>query len=183
MTASASDISSLRSLLGEATRRFDATPRLRDGAPAVIRLGFDGAARWTAEALAELRGATVRRLPKGAVRLGVIKYGLATGAALTVLAAAFVLGRPLLIPGVVVAFYLVESTAAFVFPAFADGDHTPFATSRRLVRESGGLVLVASRMIAIAVSMVLGGFFGRGFVRSWCIGCLAVVLWYERLTR
>ena len=31
----------------------------------------------------------------------------------------------------------------------------------------------------IAVTMLFGGFIGRGFVRSWCRGCVAVVLWYE----
>jgi hypothetical protein len=29
--------------------------------------------------------------------------------------------------------------------------------------------------------MLLGGLAGRGFVRSWCLGCLAVCLWYEDL--
>jgi predicted MPP superfamily phosphohydrolase len=33
----------------------------------------------------------------------------------------------------------------------------------------------------IAASMILGGFLGRGFLRSWCVGCLAILVWYERL--
>jgi len=36
-------------------------------------------------------------------------------------------------------------------------------------------------VLPLAAMMLLGGFVGRGFVRSWCLGCLAVLIWYERL--
>ena len=52
-----------------------------------------------------------------------------------------------------------------------------------LVAAAGGRWAVAGRMFVIALVMLFGGFAGRGFLRSWCIGCLAVVLWYERLRR
>jgi len=31
----------------------------------------------------------------------------------------------------------------------------------------------------IAAEMLFGGLRGRGFARSWCVGCIAVLLWYE----
>ena len=36
-------------------------------------------------------------------------------------------------------------------------------------------------VMPLAAVMLAGGFLGRGFVRSWCLGCLAVCLWYEHL--
>ena len=33
----------------------------------------------------------------------------------------------------------------------------------------------------LAAVMLLGGCIGRGFVRSWCVGCLAICIWYEDL--
>jgi hypothetical protein len=38
-------------------------------------------------------------------------------------------------------------------------------------------------VIPLAAVMLFGGVVGRGFVRSWCLGCLAVVVWYEDLRR
>ena len=35
--------------------------------------------------------------------------------------------------------------------------------------------------LPVAGVMLFGGFAGRGFVRCWCLGCLAVCLWYEGL--
>jgi predicted MPP superfamily phosphohydrolase len=36
-------------------------------------------------------------------------------------------------------------------------------------------------VVPLAWTMLLGGLRGRGFLRSWCLGCLAVCLWYESL--
>ena len=36
-------------------------------------------------------------------------------------------------------------------------------------------------VLALAFTMLFGGLVGRGFLRSWCLGCLAVCLWYEDL--
>ncbi len=34
----------------------------------------------------------------------------------------------------------------------------------------------------LACTMLFGGLAGRGFLRSWCLGCLAVCIWYEGLS-
>jgi hypothetical protein len=36
-------------------------------------------------------------------------------------------------------------------------------------------------VMRLALVMLFGGFLGGGFVRSWALGCLSVVLWYEQV--
>lgn len=170
-------------LLRESARRFDASPSLRRAARRCARRGFAGGAEWMALALAGIRGSAVRNPGTGAVRLGLVKYGAAALAAAAVAAIALAARRLELLPLAVAAFYAVESGSAFVFPAFADGAARPWAESRALVAAAGGRWAVAGRIAVIALVMLLGGFAGRGFLRSWCVGCLAVVLWYEDLRR
>ncbi len=62
-----------------------------------------------------------------------------------------------------------------------DGAASPFAASRAMTLRSGGALRVASTVLPISASMLLGGFAGRGFLRSWCLGCIAVALWYEHV--
>ena len=183
MRASPPDAPSAVALLREGAWRFDGSRILQQAAVRCARRGFTGGAAWMALALSELRGSALSPPRAGAVRLGVIKYGVSALAATIVVGIAFAAGHALLLPLAVVAFYVVEAAGAFVFPAFADGSARPWAESRRLVFAAGGLGVVASRMFVVALVMVLGGFSGRGFLRSWCIGCLTVALWYERLRR
>jgi hypothetical protein len=168
-------------LLRDATRRFDASPAIQEAAWRSGRRGFQGGAEWMALALAEIRGGSPARVASGAARLGFIKYGAASLAAGVVVALAAALGRFEILPLAVVAFYAVEARSVFVFPAFADGTPDPFSASRALVASAGGTAAVAGRTMVIASVMLLGGFVRFRFLRAWCIGCLAVTLWYERL--
>ena len=81
----------------------------------------------------------------------------------------------------VLLFYAVEAQMVFLFPLALDGAPRPFSESRRWTKRAGGTRRVMMTVMAIAVTMVFGGFAGRGFVRSWCLGCLAILIWYERL--
>jgi predicted MPP superfamily phosphohydrolase len=78
-----------------------------------------------------------------------------------------------------VAFYAAEARMVFLFPAAIDGSRQPFAEAWSLTGRAGGTVAVMRVVIVLACVMVLGGLAGRGFVRSWCLGCLAVCVWYE----
>jgi len=40
---------------------------------------------------------------------------------------------------------------------------------------------VMAVVLPVAAFMLFGGFARQGFVRSWCLGCLAVCIWYEDL--
>ncbi|MCE9637224.1 MAG: hypothetical protein K8T90_16075 [Planctomycetes bacterium] len=80
---------------------------------------------------------------------------------------------------VVPAFYAAEVQSVFAFPAALDGAARPLATSRSIVRSSGGTLRAVGIVVPIAAYMLGGGFLGRGFRRAWCVGCLAVLLWYE----
>src|SRR5690242_15081070 len=126
----------------------------------------------------------VRPCPPAALnyqRLGLIKYGLAGGVALLWAVAACAGHVPWLVPLAAVAFYAVEAQMAFLFPLALDGSARPFAAARRRTRHAGGTVAVMRVVVPLACTMLFGGLAGRGFLRSWCLGCLAVCLWYEDL--
>lgn len=113
--------------------------------------------------------------------LGLIKYGLASCAALGWLAPVLLLDWPILSPLAIVIFYAVEAQMVFLFPLALDGSRQPFRDSRRWTVDAGGTLAVMRVVLPLAGGMLFGGFIGRGFVRSWCLGCLAVCLWYEAL--
>jgi len=197
VTASRADAraSGVVALLAEAARRYDASPELRVAARRAARSGFGGGAAWMAQAMAAIRGAAGASTPSAAdraaaTRLGFTKYGAASAALLLVGGAAttaFLAGRPVLAAALAAAagaaFYLVEAQGAFAFPALVDGATDPWRRSRELVCAAGGTGPVAARTVVIAAAMLGGGFLGRGFLRSWCVGALAVALWYEALRR
>jgi len=79
------------------------------------------------------------------------------------------------------AFYLVEVQMVFLFPVSLDGSARPFRDARRWTRRAGGTVAALSIVLPVAFTMVFGGLAGRGFVRSWCLGCLAICVWYVQL--
>jgi predicted MPP superfamily phosphohydrolase len=130
-------------------------------------------------ALEALRG---RPCPPAALnfqRLGLLKYGLAGGVALLWAVAACAARLPWLVPLAAVAFYAVEAQMVFLFPVALDGSGAPFADARCWARRAGGTVPVMRVVVPLACFMLFGGLAGRGFLRSWCLGCLAVCLWYE----
>src|SRR5207244_13154886 len=55
--------------------------------------------------------------------------------------------------------------------------------SQIFTRRAGGTLKIMKVVLPLAATMILGGFFGRGFIRSWCLGCLAILIWYERLRK
>jgi hypothetical protein len=169
-------------LLARAAARYDAPgSRLPLHAREAWRRGFAGGASWMALALGELRGRAPLSAPRGGNALGLIKYGaaaLAAGAASAIAIAAF--AWPLAAVGVVV-FYAVEAQMVFAFPLAADGSAHPLREAPGWTRRAGGTLQVMRVVARLACGMLFSGFVGRGFVRSWCLGCLAVVLWYEAL--
>jgi hypothetical protein len=78
-------------------------------------------------------------------------------------------------------FYAVEAQMVFLFHLALDGSARPFADARCWTRRAGGTVAVMRVVVPLACTMLFGGLAGRGFLRSWCLGCLAVCLWYEDL--
>ncbi|MBZ4417780.1 hypothetical protein K8638_14910 [Myxococcus sp. RHST-1-4] len=87
------------------------------------------------------------------------------------------MGLPLAVP----AFYAVEVQGLFLFPLALDGVAHPWRGSRRLLLEAGGTLSAVGTVLVLAAVMLFGGLAGRGWIRCWCLGCLAVVLWYEEL--
>lgn len=166
---------SARALLEASAAWYDRSEGLRGSARNAWRGGFRTGGEWMGEALGELRGAPPLRSVRSLQRLGLAKYALALIPA--------ALGARLLLPAAVPAFYVAEAQMAFVIPAALDGCPAPFAESRRLLVRAGGTWAALGTLLPIAAFMLLGGFGGQGFLRSWCLGCLAVCLWYERLRR
>ena len=143
--------------------------------------GFDGGAEWMRNAMGVVRGTKPAGCARFA-RLGRGKYASACLAALIVLA---VLWRmpALALPAAIVTFYAAEVRMLFVFPMALDGEKEPFLASHHLVSRTLPPGRAAARVMCIAVRMLFAGIAGGGFVRSWCLGCLAVVLWYEDARR
>lgn len=110
----------------------------------------------------------------------VLKYAACVLAACVPVAIALATGVTALLLLAPLAFYVVEANLVFVVPALLDGSRRPFASSRALVERSGGTLAALARVVPIAIAMIAGGLAGRGFARSWRVGCAAVVVWYER---
>ena len=169
-------------LLTRAAEWYDAPgSALRAAAAGAALGGFASGAQWMRLGLETLRG---RPCPSTAVnyqRLGLIKYGLAGGVALLWAVAACAWHVPWLVPLAAVAFYAVEAQMVFLFPLALDGAARPFAAARRWTRRAGGTIAVMRVVVPLACTMLFGGLAGRGVLRSWCLGCLAVCLWYEDL--
>ena len=137
-----------------------------------------GATRWMGRALAvPVSDETARR---GAALLAE-KYLVAGAAGVAAFALArrrSLLASPL---AFALSFYAVEAQGVFVIPALLEGVDDPQTRSRALVAEAGGTLSVMATVIPIAAHMLTGPLIGRGAVEAWCVGCLAVVLWYNEL--
>ena len=173
-----------RSLLREAALRFDVPGNpLAQSSRTAWRCGFVSGGSWMRRALEHLRGQALADTRCNLQRLGLLKYGLCCATACAWLLLTMVCQRPLAALGSVPIFYAVEAQMVFLFPLALDGASRPFREARRWTRRAGGTLTVMRIVLALAATMLLGGFLGRGFVRSWCLGCLAVCIWYERLRR
>lgn len=169
-------------LLRRAALHFDAPEsRLAELSRGVWRGGFASGGCWMRLALEHLRGQPLAGTPTNLHGLGLIKYGLASAAALAWIMLTTACQWPPLSVLCVPVFYAVEAQMVFLFPLALDGSVRPFREARRWTRRSGGTLPVMAIVLPLAATMLFGGFLGRGFVRSWCLGCLAVCLWYEDL--
>jgi hypothetical protein len=177
-----------RARAGELLRRArdvfdDADGPLAAASRGAWRGMFASGGEWMRLALEHLRGGPVLRT--GAKpsfhALGIVKYGLASAVALLVAAAAVVLHAWPLLVLCVPAFYAVEAQMVFLFPLALDGAARPFREARRWTVRAGGTLAVMAVVLPVAGFMLFGGFARQGFVRSWCVGCLAVCIWYEDL--
>jgi hypothetical protein len=171
-----------RVLLRRARQVFDAPGcPLASAARGACRGLFASGGRWMQLALTHLRGQPLPAPVRGLNTLGVIKYALAGGAALLAATPAVLLPAWPLLVLAVVAFYAVEAQMVFLFPLALDGARKPFREARRWTARAGGTLAVMAIVLPVAAVMLLGGFARQGFVRSWCLGCLAVCIWYEDL--
>lgn len=170
-------------LLRQAALLFD-DPRcpLASEARTAGKTLFASGARWMRHALEWIRGAPLGGGSWDFNVLGCVKYGLASAGALACLALAWWI-NPWWILGMVPVFYAIEAQLVFLFPLALEGSPQPFREARRWTERAGGTLIVMGVVLPLAAAMLFGGFLGRGFVRSWCLGCLAICLWYEDLRK
>lgn len=171
-------------LLERAARLYDAPgSALARDAVGAWRGGFQGGAVWMAGAMAQVRGRPVGTSLPRAWAWGLVKYAAALLAAVGTWGLAVGVGLPhavglgLAVP----AFYAAEVQGLFLFPVAIDGAAHPWRSARALMLEAGGTLSAMGTVGVLAAVMLFGGLAGRGLVRCWCLGCLAVVLWYEEL--
>ena len=143
------------------------------------RDGFHGGARWMARAM----GRTIDAASAGrAARLAALKYGAAlvaaTGCGLVGASLHPIAGLVVFVLG----FYAVEVQGLFLVPLVVARDPQPLLRSRALVASHGGTARAVLAVLPIAAWMIFAGV-RRGFVRAWCEGCLAVIVWFEEVER
>lgn len=175
-------------LLRAASDVWDADATLRTTARRAALGGFAGSAAWMGEVIRRRRAArpVIVPFPTRAgtapfAALGAVKYALFAVGVAGPAAVAWTVGSPWPLVAALAAFCAAEAWMVFLFPVALDGAASPFRASRSMTLRSGGAVRVASIVLPISASMLLGGFARRGFLRSWCLGCVAVALWYEHV--
>lgn len=174
---------SVKTVLSQATALYD-NPNLPLAHLAETegwRQGFTSGAAWMKSAMSHLRGETPPAINISFQQLGFIKYGAAGTGSLFFLIVIGLTQTWYLLWIVVFIFYLIEVQMVFLFPLAIDGAAHPFHESLRWTRRAGGTLRVMLMVMPLAAVMLFGGFLGQGFVRSWSLGCLAVVVWYETL--
>jgi len=154
---------------------------LREGAAAAAGRLFASGGRWMQAALEQLRAARLPGARFNLNALGFLKYALAGLGALSCVALAWRLEEWWWGVFAVPVFYAIEVQMVFLFPIALEGEARPFRTALGWTRRAGGTLAAMRVVLPLAAVMLLGGVCGRGFVRCWCFGCLAVCLWYEDL--
>jgi hypothetical protein len=143
--------------------------------------GFISGAAWMELVIAELRGQQQRPVPACLQKFGIFKYALATLAASMVLCLTIITRVHPFALLCIPAFYAVEVQMVFLFPIVLDRLPRPFQTSWQWTRKAGGTLAAMRIVLVLAAVMLFGGLLQKGFIRCWCLGCLAVVLWYEKI--
>ncbi len=165
-----------RELLAASDQVLTGQPRLLRAAGAVW--GFHDGARWMRLVMNALRDEHVPLITGNLQSLGWKKYIICSIGATIWLAICIFLNLWAFIPLSIAVFYLLESRFVFIFPLRAD-QPTNRLPHTLLVHRAGGTMRVVLTIMAIAFVMLFGGLIGKGFLRSWCLGCGAVVIWYE----
>jgi hypothetical protein len=173
----------VRKLLAQARMLYDdpQLPFARAATQEGWRTGFASGAEWMRLVMTHIRGANIPVVQAPYNTLGLFKYGLASLCALGYMTLTIWADWWLLLPGFILVFYAIEAQMVFLFPLVIDGCPQPLAESLAWTRRGGGTLRVMSTVMPVAAVMLLGGFVGGGFIRSWSLGCLAIVLWYEDL--
>ena len=173
-------------LLREAATVYDSPDNgLRELARTGRVKDFRSGGEWMRAALKVLRNGNAPDGQSDFQRLGFLKYGLAlTGALPGLLLGCLAPGFGCFLPALLLTaagFYIVEAQMVFAFPAALDDVPAPCARSRTLVFREGGTFAVMTVVLPLAFFMLTGGLRGQGWVRSWALGCLGVLIWYEQL--
>ncbi len=179
--SSVSERVTIRRLLTQARDVYDSkVDRLEDKVRNYRWNGIQGCTEWMREVLTILRRGQIPRGHANFTWLAIIKYGLSFSIfTLTIPVCGLFLG---FVTGVIL-FYAIESQMTFLFPCALDGITRPFRESRALAVQAGGTLHVMRVVMGLAIVMMGGGWFGYGFIRSWCLGCIAILIWYEDLRK
>ena len=172
-----------RSLLAYAQALYDdpALPFAAAAEQEAWKSGFVSGAEWMRLVLEHLCGTKLQSVDADFQYLGIVKYALCAVGALLWIVLTLATGLWILIPLAAFVFYAIEAQMVFLFPLALDGHTSLFCDSRLWTIKAGGTFHVMLIVMRLALVMLFGGFLGGGFVRSWALGCLSVVLWYEQV--
>jgi hypothetical protein len=145
---------------------------------------FFHGAFWMAGLMADLRSDPVEfpsSRPYG--WYGIFKYALAVFFTLLFLLIAFYFKTYYLFPISILIFYLAEAQFIFLFPILIDNSSSPLVDSLRMTHRAGGTLSVLRILLSIALYMVSGGLTKNNFMKNWIIGCIMMVVWYEKVRK
>ena len=114
-------------------------------------------------------------------KLGYFKYGLALCGAILATGLLFPLNPGAAFLAGILIFYALEAQMVFLFPLSIVGKPNPIGESFRQTQRAGGTLKVMGIVMIVALYMVTGGFLKGSIKKSWCIGCLMVLVWYLHL--
>lgn len=171
------------SLLAHARMLYDnpALPFASSAEREAWKSGFVSGAAWMRLVLGYLRETKLPPVNADFQWLGTGKYALCAAGALLWVAVTLAAGLWLFIPFAAFVFYAIEAQMVFLFPLALDGCTSLFRESRLWTIKAGGTIHVMLIVMRLALVMLFGGFLGGGFIRSWALGCLSVILWYEQV--
>ncbi|BAV06906.1 hypothetical protein SAMN05421788_102459 [Filimonas lacunae] len=141
---------------------------------------FSGGGAWMQQQLCFMRGGYGRQStvtpPFGLY--GVMKYGLSVAVFILALVIFYRI-HFLLSPLAIVLFYVAEVHFLFLFPLLIDQAKYPLLASVRLTYKIG-VIKAVTTVMPVAAFMLLGLFNREERLKNWFIGCLAILIWYEK---
>lgn len=140
---------------------------------------FSNGGEWMRLRLSLLRNRVIAPVPLKVFQFwGVFKYVFSLLVGISILLLNWPLG--ITTPLAIAAFYIIEVQFCFLFPLIVD-NRKPFFLNSILLTHRVGFWRCLRLVLYFAAYMLTSGYGRKHFLLAWHIGCLAVLLAYEKM--